>query len=134
MHKQRFVRAWAIAAAALPTLLFSTSSLSSKQTSAGEKRATTALPSTKSVPKAQCGRLERTESGLQGQSTPNERLGGDSKGGFNCNLELVGQFQGEGAFSQDGPAYLGNCAYFATENRSGQQHRGVVVLDVSDPR
>ena len=72
--------------------------------------------------------------GLQGQTTPGERSSGKSEGGYNCNLELVGQFQGEGAYSQDGPAFLTNCAYFATENRSGLKHAGVVVLDVSDPQ
>ena len=71
---------------------------------------------------------------MQGQTTPDERSSGKSEGGYNCNLELVGQFQGEGAFSQDGPAFLDKCAYYATENRAGQQHPGVVVLDVSDPR
>jgi len=57
----------------------------------------------------------------------------DSELGYNCNLELVGQFQGEGAFSQDGPAYFDHCAYMATENNAQQQHPGVVVIDVSDP-
>ena len=60
-------------------------------------------------------------------------LSGDSEGGYNCNLELVGQFRGEGAFSQDGPAYFDHCAYMATENDPLQQHPGVVVIDVSDP-
>src|SRR6266550_4009118 len=133
MHKQGSVRAFAIAAAALPALLLGTSTLSSQQTSAGEKRAVVNATSLKSVPKARCGRPDKTESGLQGQTTPDERSTGNSQGGYNCNLELVGQFQGEGAFSQDGPAYFDRCAYFATENRSGQQHRGVVVVDVSDP-
>src|SRR5712671_5146304 len=86
------------------------------------------------APKAECGPSDRTESGLQGQTTSQERASGDSERGYNCNLELVGQFQGEGAFSQDGPAFLDNCAYYATENRAGQKHSGVVVLDVSDPR
>jgi len=92
------------------------------------------VPSAAAVSKATCGRMDRTETGLQGQTTPDERSSGKSEGGYNCNLELVGQFQGEGAFSQDGPAFLDNCAYYATENRSGQKHAGVVVLDVSDPR
>ena len=62
------------------------------------------------VPKAACGPSDRTESGLQGQTTSQERASGDSEGGYNCNLELVGRFRGEGAFSQDGPAYYGHCA------------------------
>ena len=85
------------------------------------------------VPKANCGRWDWTESGLQGQTTSWERESGDSEGGYNCNLELVGQFRGEGAFSQNGPAYFDHCAYMSTENNPSQQHPGVVVIDVSDP-
>jgi hypothetical protein len=133
MLKHGFVRAFAIAASAMLVLLFGTSALSSQQTGAGEKRAVANATSARSVPKATCGRLDKTESGLQGRTTPDERSSGNSQGGHSCNLELVGRFQGEGAFSQDGPAYFDRCAYFATENRSGQQHRGVVVVDVSDP-
>jgi hypothetical protein len=58
------------------------------------------------VPKAQCGPSDRTESGLQGETTSEERTSGGSKLGYNCNLALVGQFRGEGAFSQDGPSYF----------------------------
>src|SRR5262249_25383735 len=43
------------------------------------------------VPKAQCGASDRTESGLQGQTTSKERASGDSERGYNCNLEVVGQ-------------------------------------------
>src|SRR5260221_1391204 len=86
------------------------------------------------VPKAQCGPSNRTESGLQGKTTSKERASSDSKLGYNCNLELVGQFRGEGAFSQDGPSYFGHCAYMATENNPMQAHPGIVVIDVSDPR
>lgn len=84
------------------------------------------------VPKAHCARGDWTESGLQGQTTPDERYSGDSEGGYNCNLELVGQYQGEGAKSQGGPAYSGDCAYYATNNNPLQQQRGVVVIDASD--
>ena len=89
------------------------------------------------VPKAECGPNDSTESGLQGQTTSGERavVNGhtDSELGYNCNLELVGQFRGEGAFSQNGPAYFDHCAYMSTENNPSQQHPGVVVIDVSDP-
>ena len=89
------------------------------------------------VPKAHCGRSDHTESGLQGQTTAAERavVNGhtDSERGYNCNLELVGQFRGEGAFSQDGPAYFDHCAYMASERPTLQAHPGVVVIDVSDP-
>jgi hypothetical protein len=86
------------------------------------------------APKAQCGPSDRTESGLQGQTTSKERASGDSERGYKCNLELVGQFRGEGAFSQDGPSYFGHCAYMATENNPRQAHPGIVVIDVSDPK
>ena len=49
------------------------------------------------VPKAQCGPSNRIEKGLQGETTREERASGDSERGYNCNLELVGQFRGEGA-------------------------------------
>jgi len=87
------------------------------------------------VPKAHCGARDHTEGGLQGQTTPLERSSGDSRKAYNCNVELVGQFQGEGNYSQDGPAYYRNCAYIATDNVNAQQvHQGVVVVDVSDPK
>jgi hypothetical protein len=90
---------------------------------------------TEPVPKAQCGRRDHTESGLQGQTTPAERVSGDSEEGYNCNLELVGKFQGEGAYSQDGPAFYGDCAYYGTDNITAlQQHHGVTVVDTSDRR
>ena len=92
------------------------------------------IPWTGPVPKANCGRWDWTESGLQGQTTPWERESGDSEGGYNCNLELVGQFQGEGARSQGGPAYIDHCAYYLTDNNPLQQRPGVVVVDASDPR
>src|ERR1041384_5884363 len=102
MNTPRLVRAFAIVAAvALPVLVLGTSMPSASQNSSSEKP----------VPRATCGRADHTESGLQGQTPPRERTSGDSERGYNCNLELVGQFQGEGAFSQDGPAYSGDCAY-----------------------
>src|SRR5439155_8507460 len=63
-----------------------------------------------SVPKAICGPGDHTESGLQGETTVQERFSGDSERAYNCNLELVGQEpQGEfqGAFSRVGRANRG---------------------------
>ena len=99
---------------------------------AGSKQ-TSATGSMGSVPKAQCGPSDRAESGLQGQTTSQERASGGSELGYNCNLALVGQFRGEGAFSQDGPSYFDHCVYMATENNPLQAHPGIVVIDVSDP-
>src|SRR5206468_2037650 len=125
MNKQQLVRRFAISTVPLLGLLLSNSIFSAERADR--------VGSMGPVPKAECGRSDRTESGLQGQTTSLERSSGDSEGGYNCNLELVGQFRGEGAFSQDGPAYLDHCAYMATENNPLQQHPGVVVIDVSDP-
>jgi hypothetical protein len=119
MNKQELVRAFAIATVALLGLLLGTSIAAS-------------------VAKANCGPHDRTESGLQGETTQEERFSGDSELGYNCNLELVGKEpQGafEGAFSQDGPAYFGDCAYYGTDRVTPlQQHLGVRVIDASDPR
>src|SRR5262249_10015398 len=119
VNKHELVRAFAIATVALLGLLLGTSIAAS-------------------VPKANCGPHDRTESGLQGETTQEERFSGDSELGYNCNLELVGhEPQGafEGAYSQDGPAYAGDCAYYGTDNvTSLQQHLGIRVIDASDPR
>jgi hypothetical protein len=126
-------RGIAISAVSALAFLFSNSVISAEHVAGGGKKADE-VGSMGPVPKARCGRADRTESGLQGQTTSWERGSGDSALGYNCNLELVGQFRGEGAFSQDGPAYLGHCAYMATENNPQQLHPGIVVIDVSDPR
>ena len=128
-------KAFAIAAAALPGLLLGTALAMANGSNGGDKRAGVSGPLTGSVPRAVCGPGDHTESGLQGQTTPQERSSGDSKQAYNCNLELVGQFQGEGNYSQDGPAYAGDCAYFATDRVTTlQQHPGVTVVDASDPQ
>ncbi len=120
------VRAFAIVTAGLLGLLLSASIALAKDVSG---------PLTGSVPKAICGPGDHTESGLQGQTTPQERSSGDSKRAYNCNLELVGQYQGEGNYSQDGPAYADHCAYYGTDHDSPlQQHPGLTVIDASDPR
>src|SRR5258706_10195981 len=129
MHKGPLVSGFAISTVLLLGLLFGNSDFAAD---AGGQRANE-IGSMGPVPKAQCGASNRTESGLQGQTTSKERASGDSECGYNCNLELVGQFRGEGAFSQDGPSYFGHCAYMATENNPRQAHPGIVVIDVSDP-
>jgi hypothetical protein len=70
---------------------------------------------------------------MQGETTRQERLSGDSENGYNCNLELVGQFRGEGTKSQGALAWSDHCAYYTTTNNPLQEHRGTIVLDVSDP-
>ena len=126
MNKQELVKLFAVAAVALPGLLLTTSNGSAKEVSG---------PLTGSVPRAVCSPGDHTESGLQGQTTPQERSSGDSERAYNCNLELVGQYQGEGNYSQDGPAYFGDCAYYGTDRVTNlQQHLGMTVIDASDPQ
>lgn len=100
---------------------------------------TTQEPWVTPVPKAACGPDDAVETGLQGQVSAADRASGRSLDGFACNLELVGQFAGEGASWQ--LAWFEDCAYYDTATgrapESGsakpvQQHPGVAVLDVAD--
>ena len=86
-----------------------------------------------SVPKALCGPGDRTENGLQGQTTAAERFSAvGSKQAFNCNLELVGAARGEGA-NWD-MAVFDSCVYVGTANGPQQRQPGTMVVDVSNPR
>src|SRR5262249_17277265 len=84
------------------------------------------------VPAAQCGPGARPESGLQGQMTSAERFSAKASRAYRCNLELVGQFEGEGGYNS--MATLDTCGYFSTVGVAEQRHRGVVVVDASDRR
>src|SRR5438552_16091495 len=122
---KHLVRLFAVSTAAVPALLLSAAIASAKAISSD------GFPS--SVPKAICGPGDHTESGLQGQTTVEERFGGDSERAYNCNLELEGeepQAEFQGAYSQDGPAYSGVCAYYGTDNAATLQ--GIKVIDASD--
>ena len=82
--------------------------------------------------KATCSPGDNPETGLQGQSTLAERMGGSSAAGIQCNLNLVGQMQGQGAYHAQ--TWIDHCSYFSTANgNSGQINPGVTVVDVSDP-
>src|SRR5215467_2733365 len=98
MSKQDVVRLFAISSGAVPGLLLG-AAIASAQTTAFD-----GFPG--SIPKAICGPTDHAESGLQGETTEQERFSGDSQTAFNCNLELVGeepQDTYQGAYSQDGP-------------------------------
>ncbi len=107
------------------------------------------------VPKATCGPNDHPETGLQGQVSAALRATGFH--GFNCNLELVGQFRGNGAnwqttqFTQrQNPAASSNgqnngnggrdrvCGYHGTASPAlsapGRTQFGVPVIDLTDPR
>ena len=85
------------------------------------------------VPAASCGAGSRLETGLQGQVPLQDRLSGRSKQGYQCNLELVGQYQGEGSAVVS--ASSGHCAYMPTSYAAvdSKKSQGVQVIDVSNP-
>jgi hypothetical protein len=68
---------------------------------------------------------------VQGQTTLAERFSSNAKA-VSCNLELIGQFEGEGA-GADVEAF-DSCAYFSTAPNPKMRHPGVAVLDVSNSR
>ena len=87
------------------------------------------------VPKvASCASGDKPETALQGQVPAALRAAGF--GGFNCNLTLVGQHQGEGgnwssATFTDGAGRT--CAYYATAvPNANRQNPGVPVIDMSN--
>src|SRR6266403_2022453 len=128
MNKRELVGLFGVASVALPGLLLSAAIASAQAISSD------GFPA--SVPKANCGPTDHTESGLQGETTQQERFGGDSETAYNCNLELVGeedQDAYQGAYSQDGPAYYDVCAYYGTD-RGATTGQGIKVIDASDPQ
>ncbi len=84
------------------------------------------------VGKASCRAGDKAETGLQGLTTPDEIASGAAKAGFNCNADIVGQYQGEGASWQ--LTAWKNCAYFDQRLNSAEANPGTVVVDVSDPK
>jgi uncharacterized protein (TIGR03382 family) len=92
------------------------------------------------IPTATCRTTDRPEHGYSGQTTADERDAGYPLAGpVNCNVDLIGQYQGEGASWQ--LTAWKNCAYFdqrhpGSTNPPGvpaMAHPGSVVVDVSDP-
>src|SRR6478672_10832731 len=83
MNKQDVARLFAASTAVVPGLLLSAAIASAQVISSDGFLA--------SVPKATCGPGDHTESGLQGETSLQERFSGDSERAYNCNLELVGE-------------------------------------------
>ncbi|MGW0002584.1 LVIVD repeat-containing protein [Nocardia grenadensis] len=82
---------------------------------------------------ASCRTGDRVETGIQGEVPLADRRSGRSTAGYNCNLDLVGQYQGLGA-GPVSPSYK-DCAYIASTfptNLLGPD-AGVHVVDVGDP-
>ena len=95
------------------------------------------------VPKpVACGPNDKPEAALQGQVPAAMRAAGFK--GFNCNLELVGQFKGNGAnwqttqFKQEVAGGVRHCGYHGTASPRlslpGRTQFGVPVLDLTDKR
>ena len=127
MNKRDLARVFAISAATVTGLLLGASIAFAQALSSD------GFPA--SIPKATCGTTDHTESGLQGETSLQERMSGDSETAYNCNLELVGQESQDvyqGAYSQDGPAYYDVCAYYGNDRPATGQ--GIKVIDVSDPQ
>ena len=83
------------------------------------------------VPKATCGTGDRVEPGLQGQTSLADRTSGASQTAYNCNLEKVGQYQGEGGEWQ--LTWFNDCAYYGTYDNPNKLHQGVVVVNAANP-
>lgn len=89
----------------------------------------TAAPS--AAPPEKCGTGDRPETALQGQVPWADRLSGRAAEGYNCNLEIVGEFASASFANFD--SYR-TCVYYTdNEGGSGMAEGGGVVLDVSDP-
>jgi hypothetical protein len=91
------------------------------------------------VPPPTCSPGDRTETGLDGQSTLAERASGATTIPYNCNLEVVGQFVGEGADHQ--MAWQDHCAYYTTNAAVAgtgsvpeMEFPGLQVIDVKDSK
>ena len=68
------------------------------------------------------------ETGLQGEVSVTDRDSRRSTAGYNCNIDLIGQYQGPGA-GWTSAAYK-DCVYIGS---TFPHTDGVQVLDVSDP-
>jgi hypothetical protein len=82
---------------------------------------------------ASCGAGSLPEGAIQGEVPRADRQSGRNVQGYRCNLELVGQYQGQGA-SWVNPSY-DHCVYMATSllGRDNNPSPGVQVIDVSNP-
>ncbi|MCA1710245.1 MAG: hypothetical protein LC789_00845 [Actinobacteria bacterium] len=95
-----------------------------------------ALADFPTVPEATCGPGSLPETGLQGEVPLADQFSTRSMQGYRCNLELVGQYAGDGSAIM--MAWQDHCAYMATgyaaNDPNFEQKKGVVVIDASDPR
>jgi len=85
------------------------------------------------VPEARCGPGSQPETDIQGRVPIEDRESGRSQAGYRCNLELVGQYQGQGT-TWVSQSYQ-DCAYHSQSfpSSAGSATPGVHVVDVRDP-
>ena len=84
------------------------------------------------VPKPTCRSSDKVETGISGETTAADVSSGANLVGFNCNIDLVGKVQGEGASWQH--TAWKNCSYYdQAQNPTGLVSPGTVVVDVSNP-
>ncbi|MCA1843896.1 MAG: hypothetical protein LC792_12075, partial [Actinobacteria bacterium] len=80
-----------------------------------------------------CAPGDHPETGVQGEVPIADRQSGRSREGYNCNLELVGQYSRAEGFQ--GAAYQatyeGDCGYYETAAGT-ESRRGVQVVDASN--
>jgi hypothetical protein len=89
-----------------------------------------ALAAMASLPVAHCRKGDRTESGITGFTTAEEIASGKAAQGFNCNADIIGQYQGEGASWQ--LTAWKNCAYFDQRRNPPPVKPGTIAMDVTD--
>lgn len=84
-----------------------------------------------SIARATCGPGDRAET-VQGQTTLAERFSPGPSAPYNCNLELVSQFEGEGTSAD--LEIFDQCVYYTTAFNPKMAHPGVAVVDVTNAR
>lgn len=86
------------------------------------------------VPRAECGEDSLPETDIQGRVSIEDRESGRSQEGYRCNLELVGQYQGQGT-TWVSQSYK-DCAYHSQSFpvSMATATAGVHVVDVRDPK
>ena len=88
-------------------------------------------PEVAGVARAKCGPGSNEETGLQGQVPKADRDSGRSLMPYSCNLEPVGQWQGQGASWQF--AWYDTCGYYDQKSPNDLlEEPGTVVVDAKD--
>jgi hypothetical protein len=108
------------------TALFNSIATASAGLPPGFDEATDIWPT--AVAPASCRPGDRVETGLQGEVPLADRDSRRSTLGYNCNIDLLGQYQGPGAGWTS--ATYQHCVYIGS---TFPHTNGVQVLDVSDP-